>query len=184
MNIKTDVTAWGKFLILLDTLGGISNTLMEKLKKPMPQINEGQTEISETTSSSTDTAGADASVEEEIALSHGDVGLVTELLVPISHNWEGISISLGFQQYDIANFRKDNNKISLSNSIGCWISRYSNPTLKKLMQVVSSELVGAGRVAVDLEKGFKEAKEQSNNAKKQEPYKTAQSSSVSDTTLS
>ena len=183
MNIKTDMTAWGKFLDLLDTLGGISNTLMEKLKKPMPQINEGPTEISETNSSSTNTAGADASVEEEIVLTHGDVGLVTELLVPISHKWEGISISLGFQENDRDNFRSDDNKISLSKSIECWISRDSNPTLKKLMQVVSSKLVGAGRVAVDLEKGFKEAKEQSNNAKKQEPFKTAQSTSFSDTTL-
>ena len=107
MNIKTDETAWGKFLVLLDTLGGITTTLMEKLKKPMPQINEGPTEISESDSCSTDTAGADASVVEEIVLSHGDVGLVTELLVPISHKWEGISISLGFQEYDIENFRKD-----------------------------------------------------------------------------
>ena len=180
MNIKTDVTTWGKFLVLLDTLGGISNTLMKKLKKPMPQINEGPTEISET---STDTAGADASVEEEIVLSHGDVGLVTELLVPISHKWEGISISLGFQENDRDNFRSNDNKISLSNSIGCWISRDSNPTLKKLMQVVSSKLVGAGRVAMDLEKGFKESKKQSDNAKKQEPFKTAQSTSFSDTTL-
>ena len=184
MNIKTDVTAWGKFLALLDTLGGISNTLMKKLKKPMPQINEGPTEISETDSSSTATAGADASVEEEIVLSHGDVGLVTELLVPISHKWEGISISLGFQEYDIANFRKDNNKISLNKSIGCWISRHSNPTLKKLMQVLSSKLVGAGRVAVNLEEGFKEAKKQSDNAKKYEQFYTAQSSSVSDATFS
>ena len=184
MNIKTDVTALGKFLILLDTLGGISNTLMEKLKKPMLQINEGLTEISETDSSLTDTAGADASVEEEIVLSHGEVGLVTELLVPISHNWEGISISLGFQEHDIANFRKDDNKISLSNSIGCWISRDSNPTLKKLMQVVSSKLVGAGRVAVDLENGFKEVKKKRDNDKKQEPCKTKQASSVSDITLS
>ena len=184
MNIKTDVTAWGKFLILLDTLGVISNRLMEKLKKPMPQINEGATEFSETDSSSTNTAGADASVEEEIVLTHGDVGLVMELLVPISHKWEGISISLGFQESDIANFRKDDNKISLSKSIGCWISRDSNPTLKKLMQVVSSKLVGAGRVAVDLEKGFKEAKKQSDNIRKQKPFNSAQSSSVSDATLS
>ena len=183
MNIKTDVTSWGKFLVLLDTLGVISNTLMKKIKKPMPQINEGQTEISETNSSSTDTAGVDASVEEEIVLSHGDVGLVTELLVPISHKWEGISISLGFQEFDIANFRKDDNKINLSKSIGCWISRDLNPTLKKLMQVLSSKLVGAGRVAVDLEKELK-AKKRSDNAKKQEPFKTARSTSVSDTTLS
>ena len=175
MNIKTDVTAWGKFLDLLDTLGGISNTLMKKLK---------MTEISETNSSPTDTAGTDASVEEEIVLSHGDVGLVTELLVPISHKWEGISISLGFQENDRDNFRSDDNKISLSKGIECWISRDLNPTLKKLMQVVSSKLVGAGRVAVDLEKGFKEAKKQSDNAKKQEPFKNAQPSSVSDTTLS
>ena len=184
MNIKTDVTAWGKFLVLLDTSGGISNKLIEKLKKSMPQINEGPTEISETDSSSTKTAGADASVEEEIVLSHGDVGLVMELLVPISHKWERISISLGFQENDRDNFRNDDNKISLSNSIGCWISRDSNPTLKKLMHVVSSKLVGAGRVAVDLEKGFKESKKQSEYIRKQKPFNSAQSSSVSDATLS
>ena len=184
MNIKMDVTAWDKFLVLLDTLGGISNTLMEKLKKPMMQINQGPTDISEAVSSSTDTAGADASVEEEIVLSHGDVGLVTELLVPISHKWECISISLGFQKNDSDNFRSDDNKTSLSKSIGCWISRDVNPTFKKLMQVLRSKLVGAGRVAVDLEKVFKEAKKQSANTKKQEQLKTALSSNFSDTTLS
>ena len=152
--------------------------------KPMLQINQGPTDISETNSSSTDAAGADASVEEEVILCHGDVGLVSELLVPISHKWEGISISLGFQENDRENFRNNDNKISLRKSIGCWISRDSNPTLKKLMQVVSSKLVGAGRVAVDLEKGFKEAKNQNDNAKKQEPFKNAQSSNFSDTTLS
>ena len=183
MNIKTDVTSWGKFLALLDTLGGISNTLKEKLKKPMPQINEWPTGISETNSSSTDTAGADASVEEEIVLSHGDVGLVTELLVPISHKWEVISISLDFLKHDRENFRSNDNKISLSNSIECWISRDSNPTLKKLTQVVSSQLVEADRVAVDFEKEFKKAKKQSDNAKKQKPFNTAQSSSVSDANL-
>ena len=183
MNIKTDVTAWGKFLDLLAKFWGISTTLIKKLKKPMPQINEGLTET-ETDSSSTDTAGADSSVVEEIVLSRGDVGLVTELLVPISHKWKSISISLGFQENDRDNFQSDDNKISLSNSIEYWISRDSNPTLKKLMQVVSSKLVGAGRVAMDLEKGFKEAKKQSDNAKKQEQLNTVQSSSVSDTTLS
>ena len=38
-NIKSDFAVWDKFLILLDRLQGISNTLLDKLKKPMSEIS-------------------------------------------------------------------------------------------------------------------------------------------------
>ena len=177
-NIKSDATVWDKFLILLDTLRGISN--MEKLKKLVSNTTKGLTEVSEVNRAS-DTVGGCVSEDEDIFLNHDDVGLLTELLVPISHEWEGISISLGFQQHDIENFRKDDNRISLNKTIACWISRDSKSTLKKLTRTLSSNLVGAGRVAQELEKKFKNVKKQSENVKKGEPTKTVNHSSLTDT---
>ena len=180
-NIKSDLAVWDKFLILLDILGRISTTLLDKLKKPM-----SETEQSEVHRASTDEASGDTSMEEDIFLTSGDVSLLTELLVETSHKWEKIAISLGFQEHDWANFRKDDNEISLNKTIACWISRDSTSTLKKLKQALNSKLVGAGRVAQDLEKKFKEekfkeAKKQSDNAKKHQPSKTANYSSFIDT---
>ena len=182
-NIKSDLAVWNKFLILLDRLGGISNTLLDKLKKPVSEIDHEPTEQSEVHRASTDAASGDTNMEEDIVLTSGDVSLLTELLVEISHQWERISISLGFQEHDMANFRKDDNKISLNKAIACWISRDSTSTLKKLKHALNSKLVGAGRVAQDLEEKFKEAKKQSGSAKKHQPSKTANYSRFMDTNV-
>ena len=177
--IKSDIIVWGKFL---DTLGRISSkTLMVKLKKAGSNINNKLTEISEVENGSNSAGSGDASMEENVSLNHGDIGLLTELLVPISHKWELLSIRLGFQEQDIENFRKQNNKISLNKSIACWISRDSNSTLKKLTQALSSELVMEARVALDLEKKFKEARIQCEKSKKHEYFKTENYSSYRDT---
>ena len=182
-NIKSDLAVWDKFVILLDRLGGVSDTFLDKLKKPMSEINQEPTEQSELHRASTDAASGDTSMEEDVVLTSGDVSLLTELLVEISHQWERISISLGFQEHDMANFRKDDNKISLNKAIACWISRDSTSTLKKLKQALNSKLVGAGRIAQDLEKKFKEAKKQSDSAKKHQPSKTANYSRFIDTNV-
>ena len=182
-NIKSDLAVWDKFLILLDRLGGVSDTLLDKLKKPVSEINQEPTEQLELHRASTDAASGDTSMEEDIVLTNGDVSLLTELLVEISHQWERISISLGFQEHDMANFRKDDNKISLNKAIACWISGNSTSTLKKLKQALNSKLVGAGRVAQDLEKKFKEAKKKSGTAKKHQPSKTANYSRFIDTNV-
>ena len=74
-------------------------------------------------------------------------------------------------------------KISLNKTITCWISGDSTSTLKKLKHALSSNLVGAGRVGQDLEKKLKEAKKQSDSAKKHQPSKTANHSSFIDTNV-
>ena len=74
--------------------------------------------------------------------------------------------------------RKDNNKISLNKSTICWICRDSWSTLKELKKALSSNLVGAGRVAQDLEKKFKK---KSGKAKKHQTSKTANNLSFTDT---
>ena len=160
-NIKSDLAVWDKFLILLDILGGVFNTLLDKLKKAVAEIKQEPTEQSELHWASTNIASGDTSMEEDIVLSSRDVSLLTELLVDISYKWEEIAISLGFQEHDRAGFRRNNNKISLNQTITCWISRDSASTLKKLKHALNSKLVGAGRIARDLEKRFKEAKKQS-----------------------
>ena len=109
-NIKSDLAVWNKFLILLDRLGGVSTTLLDKLKKPVSDMYQEPTEQSELCEASTDAASGDTSMEEDIVLTSGDVSLLTELLVEISHKWERISISLGFQEHDRANFRNDDNE--------------------------------------------------------------------------
>ena len=116
-------------------------------------------------------------MEEDVVLTSGDVSLLTELLVEINHKWEEIAISLQLQEHDRAEFRKDSNKISLNKTITCWISGDSTSTLKKLKQALNGKLVGAGRVGQDLEKKFKDAKKQSDSAKKHQPSKTANYSS-------
>ena len=182
-NIKSDLAVREKFLILLDRLGGVSNTLLDKLKKPVSEIEQEPTEQSELHRASTDAASGDTSMEEDIVLTSGDVSLLTELLVEISHKWEEIAISLQLQEHDRAEFRKDTNKISLNKTIMCWISRDSTSTIKNLKHALSSNLVGAGRVGKDLEKKLKEAKKESDSAKKHQPSKTANHSSFIDTNV-
>ena len=181
VNIKSDVTAWDKFIALLDTSGKISDTLMGKLKQPVSEKNKESTVIPEIDGVLTDTANGDARVDEDIVLNHGDVGLLTELLVEVSQKWEEISISLGLLEHDRADFQNVNVKIRLNRSIACWISRDSTSTLKELKQALNSKLVGEGRVAHDLVKKFKEAKKQSENSKKHKLSKTAKSSTFQDT---
>ena len=179
--VNGDVIVWNKFLmLLLDTPGRISKTLVVKLKKAGSNINNELTEISDVENGS-NSAGSGDAMEESISLNHGDIGLLTELLVPISLKWELLSISLGFMEQDIENFRKQDHKISLNKSIACWISGSSNSTLKKLTQALSSELVMEARVALDLEKKFKEARKQCEKSKKHEYFKTENYSSYRDT---
>ena len=172
-NIKSDLAVWNRFVILLDRLEGISDTLLDKLKKPVSDIKHEPTEQSELHRASTDVASGETSMEEDIVLTSGDVSLLTELLVEISYKWEEIAISLGLQEHDRAEFRKDINKISLNKTITCWIFADSTSTLKKLKEALNSMVVGAGRIAQNLERRFKEAKKQSENAKKHGKSRTA-----------
>ena len=66
-------------------------------------------------------------------------------------------------------------------SITCCISGDSTSTLKKLKQSLNSKLVGAGRIAQHLENIFKEAKKQSENAKKHKLSQTTNYTSFQDT---
>ena len=182
-NIKRDLAVWNKFLILLDRLGLISNSLLDKLKKLVLEKEHELTELSEVHMASTDAASGDTSMEEDIVLTSGDVSLLTELLVEISHKWEEIAISLLLQEHDRAEFRRDSNKISLNKTITCWISGDSTSTLKKLKEALNSKLVGAGRVAQDLENKFKEAKKQSDSAKKHKLSQMANYTSFHDTNI-
>ena len=179
-NIKSDLAVWDKFLILLDRLWRIPDILMDKLKKPMSEIKQEPTEQPVLHRASTDAASGGASMEEDIVLTSGDVSLLTELLVEISHKWEEIAISLQLQEHDRAEFRRDSIKISLNKTIKCWISGDSTSTLKKLKEALNSKLVGAGRVAQDLENKFKEAKKQSDSAKKHKLSQTAKFTSFHD----
>ena len=180
-NIKSDLAVWNKFLILLDRLGGVSDTLLDNLKKPVSEIKQEPTEQSELNRASKDAASGDTSMKEDIVLTSGDVSLLTELLVEISHKWEEIAISLGLQEHDRAEFRKDTNKIGLNKTITCWISADSTSTLKKLKHALNSKLVGENTVAQDLEKNFKEAKKQSEIAKKPKLSQKANYTSFRDT---
>ena len=180
-NIKSDLAVWNRFVIILDRFGGISDTLLDKLKKPVSDIEQEPTEQSQLNRASTDIASGDTSMEEDIFLTSEDVSLLTELLVEISHKWEETAISLGLQEYDRAEFRKDTNKIGLNKTITCWISGDSTSTLKKLKEALKSKLVGENTVAQDLEKKFKEAKKQSDSAKKPRLSQKANYTSFRDT---
>ena len=182
-NIKSYLAVWEKFLILLDRLGRIPDILMDKLKKPMSEIKQEPTKQPVSHRASTDAASGDTSMDEDIVLTGGDVSLLTEILVEISHKWEEIAISLQLQEHDRAEFRRDSNKISLNKTITCWISGDSTSTLKKLKEALNSKLVGAGRVAQDVENKFKEAKKQSDSAMKHKLSQTANYTSFHDTNI-
>ena len=100
----------------------------------------------------------EASENEEVVLTTGDVNFLTELLTEVRDKWYEIAISLGLPQYEIADCEGKNNKISLFQILGFWIANNSEPTLKKLIDTLCSEIVARTAVAEKIKIKFLEAK--------------------------
>ena len=149
---------------VLDTLEGVPSSLTDKLKQAMADTTEGPTD--DKVGGLSDTGVGETGKEKDIILTQEDVSLLTELLSKVSHKWLEIAISLGLQENEQANCKGGTNTISLSQSIGYWVSNSSKPTLKKLTNALSSATVGRKTASKEVEERFLAARSTSFSQKK------------------
>ena len=84
-----------------------------------------------------------------------DVSLLTEFLVECSHRWEELGIALRLLQHQIEECRKGfSNQIRLYKIVAQWISNMENPTISKLKNALSSNLVAMHSKACQIEEHF------------------------------
>ena len=84
-----------------------------------------------------------------------NVSLLTEFLAECSHRWEELGIVLGLLRHQIEECRKGtSNQIRLYKIIAQWISNMENPTISKLKNALSSNLVGMHSKACQIEEHF------------------------------
>ena len=164
-KIKKDPALWENLIAVLDTLEGVPSSLTDKLKQAVLNTNEGLGDDSEKVGGVSGASLGEASENEEVVLTTGDVNFLTELLTEVRDKWYEIAISLGLPQHEIADCEGKNNKISLFQILGFWIANNSEPTLKKLTDTLCSEIVARTAVAEKIRK-FMEAKRMSKSNKK------------------
>ena len=157
-KIKKDPALWEKLVAVLATLEGVPSSLTAKLKKAVLNAEDGLADDSETVGGVSGASLGEASENEEVVLTTGDVNILTELLVEVSDVWFDIAISLGLPQHEIKNCKGEDNKISLFQILGFWIANNSVPTLKKLTNTLCSEIVARTAVAEKISRKFMEAK--------------------------
>ena len=165
-RVKTDPALGHNLVEVLDALEGVPSSLTDKLKQAMADTNEGPTYDSDTVGGLSATAVGEASGEKDIVLTQEDVNFLTELLSKVSHKWLEIAISLGLQENEQADCKGETNTISLSRSIGYWVSNSSKPTLKKLTNTLRSATVGRKTVSKEVEEKFLAARSTSSSEKK------------------
>ena len=140
----TDAFVWESLMEVLSTLEGV----------PPPGLVIGKITAKLNAEKLADGAGAEGSpapAKGDIFLSQSDVGLLTELLVKISHKWELVAISLRFLRHEIEDCRRTDNKVRLHRVLERWVLRDSEATLRRLIQSLCSDTVGERLVAEKLE---------------------------------
>ena len=84
-----------------------------------------------------------------------DVSLLTAFLAECSHRWEELGIAIGLLPHQIEECRKgSSNQIRLYKIIAQWISNMENPTISKLKNALSSNLVAMHSKACQIEEHF------------------------------
>ena len=84
-----------------------------------------------------------------------DISLLTGFLAECSHRWEELGIALGLLPHQIEECRKgSSNQIRLYKIITQWISNMENPTISKLKNALSSDLVAMHSKACQIEEHF------------------------------
>ena len=101
--------------------------------------------------------------DEAIVFGLQDVKLMLGLLVEVSHKWERVGLALGLPKYKIEACRGNDNVISLSNILTCWICADDNipakTSLSRLKKALSGDIVGESRVALNLDKEVHKARQ-------------------------
>ena len=144
-KMKGDESVWVKFLSLLTSMG--ERQLCEYLR---------ECSIAEVRPAETKRECLD------IPLCKEDIGWLSQALVTVSHKWEHLGRALALPTHELENCRRIDNKISLNLVLSRWLSGDTNTfpvaTLNNLQQALSSEMVGEGRVALDLEDRARETR--------------------------
>ena len=144
-KMKGDESVWEKFLSLLASMG--ERQLCEYVRV------SSTTEVTRITIKN---------VCSDIPLTIEDIHWILEVIVKVSHKWEMLGTALPLPIHEIESCRKTDNKVNLKNILSCWLSGgpsiCSVSTLNNLKQALSSEMVGEGRVAQDLEERAREAR--------------------------
>ena len=147
VKIREDGRVWDKFLKLLTKMG--DQELSENLSKQYTHKSGHQLESKQG--------------YEAIVFGLQDVKLLLGLLVEVSHKWERVGLALDLPKYKIEACRGNDNVISLSNILTCWMSADDNipakTSLSRLKKALCSDIVGESRIALNLEKEVKKAKQ-------------------------
>ena len=147
VKIREDGSVWDKFLKLLTKMG--DQELSENLSKQYTHTSGHPIEYEQG--------------DEAIVFGLQDVKLLLELLVEVSHKWERVGLALGLPKYKIDACRGNDNVISLSNILTCWICADVNipakTSLSRLKKALSGDIVGESRVALNLDKEVHKARQ-------------------------
>ena len=147
VKIREDGSVWNKFLKLLTKMG--DQELSENLSKKYAHKSGHQLESKQG--------------DEAIVFGLLDVKLLLGLLVEVSHKWERVGLALGLPKYKIEACRGNDNVISLSNILTCWICADDNipakTSLSRLKKALSGDIVGESRVALNLDKEVHKARQ-------------------------
>ena len=86
-------------------------------------------------------------------LSVGDILVLMELLVEVSHKWEELGIVLGLKTFQIEQCRNaGSNVLRLNEVLKQWIFNTAHPTMAVLITALSSDIVSMKNLAASLEK--------------------------------
>ena len=147
VKIREDGSVWDKFLKLLTKMG--DQELSENLSKKYTHKSGHQLESKQE--------------DEAIVFGLQDVKLLLGLLVEVSHKWERVGLALGLPKYKIEACRGNDNVISLSNILTCWICADDNipakTSLSRLKKALSGDIVGESRVALNIDKEVHKARQ-------------------------
>ena len=147
VKIREDGSVWDKFLKLMTKIGhqelsdNLSKIYTHKSSHPL----------------------LSKQAHEAIVFGLQDVKLLLGLLVEVSHKWERVGLAFGLPKYKIEACRGNDNVISLSNILTCWIRADDNipakTSLSRLKKALSGDIVGESRVALNLDKEVHKARQ-------------------------
>ena len=146
-KIREDGSVWNKFLKFLTKIG--NQELSDNLSKQYTHKSSNPLESKQG--------------DKDTVFGLQDVKLLLELLVEVSHRWERVGLALGLPKYKIEACRGNDNVISLSNILTCWICADDNipakTSLSRLKKALSGDIVGECRVALNLDKEVHKARQ-------------------------
>ena len=141
----------------LDVLGEVDERVADELRREVHKYELGDVVRKSQASQSDVSVGVKRSRASisDYKLCEQDVSLLTAFLAECSQRWEELGIALGLLPQQIEECRKGtSNQIRLYKIIAQWISNMENPTISKLKNALSSNLVAMHSKAYQIEEHF------------------------------